>query len=109
MRRKAPTSTATTSPPDYRRSIGDARVDKIVHVSAVVGTQRYLDELRWVDGVAEGSGFEVRCVGSVDPTLGATELAPHFDAQLEGRRLRGAGCSPASSPTLRRPAPSLTG
>ncbi len=35
-------------PPDYRRSIGNARVDKIVHVSAVVGTQRYLDELRWV-------------------------------------------------------------
>jgi|SRR5208283_196725 len=108
MRRKAPTFTATTSP-DHRRSIGDARVDKIVHVSAVVGTQRYLDELRWVDGVAEGSGFEVRCVGSVDPTLGATELATHLDAQLEGRRLRGAGYSPASSPTLRRPAPSLTG
>src|SRR5208337_4457807 len=86
MRRKAPTFTATTSP-DHRRSIGDARVDKIVHVSAVVGTQRYLDELRWVDGVAEGSGFEVRCVGSVDPTLGATELATHLDAQLEGRRL----------------------
>lgn len=76
-------------PSDYRRSIGDARVDKVVHVSAVVGTQRYLDELRWVDGVAEGSGFEVRCVGSVDPTLGATELASHLDAQLEGRRLRG--------------------
>ncbi len=31
----------------------------------------------------------MRCVGSVDPTLGATELAAHLDAQLEGGRLRG--------------------
>jgi len=76
-------------PADYRRSIGDAHVDKVVHVSAVVGTQRYLDELRWLDGVAEDSGFEVRCVGSVDPTLDAAELEAHLDAQLEGGRLRG--------------------
>ncbi len=76
-------------PADYRRSIGDARVSKVVHVSAVVGTQRYVEELRWVDGVAERAGFQVGCVGSVDPTLDATELAAHLDAQSEVGRLRG--------------------
>jgi predicted TIM-barrel fold metal-dependent hydrolase len=76
-------------PADYRRSIGDARVAKVVHVSAVVGTQRYVDELRWLDGVAEGSGFDVRCVGSVDPTLDTIELGAHLDAQVEVGRLRG--------------------
>ncbi len=76
-------------PPDYRRTIGDAPVDKIVHVSAVVGTQHYVDELRWIDRVAEGSGFQVGCVGSVDPTLDSTELRAHLDAQLEPGRLRG--------------------
>ena len=76
-------------PPDYRRSIGDAPVDKIVHVSAVPGTQHYVDELRWLDGVADSSGFEVACVGSVDPTLDPTELAAHLDAQFEVGRLRG--------------------
>jgi L-fuconolactonase len=87
-------------PADYRRSIGDAAVAKVVHVSAVVGTQRYLDELRWLDGISEGSGFDVRCVGSVDPTLGATELRAHLAAQLEVGRLRGirvlAGLEPDS-------------
>jgi L-fuconolactonase len=76
-------------PPDYRRSIGDADVSKVVHVSAVVGTRRYVDELRWLDGVAEASGFDVRCVGSVDPTLDATQLVADLDAQLEDGRLRG--------------------
>jgi predicted TIM-barrel fold metal-dependent hydrolase len=76
-------------PVDYRRSIGDAGVSKIVHVSAVVGTQRYVDELRWLDRVAEGSGFEVGCVGSVDPALGSAELVAHLDAQFEVGRLRG--------------------
>jgi L-fuconolactonase len=76
-------------PADYRRSIGDARVSKIVHVSAVVGTQRYVDELRWLNGVADGSGFEVGCVGSVDPALDPAELKAHLDAQLEVGRLRG--------------------
>ena len=76
-------------PADYRRSIGDARVSKVVHVSAVVGTQRYVDELRWLDGVADGSGFEVGCVGSVDPALDPAELKAHLDAQLEVGRLRG--------------------
>jgi L-fuconolactonase len=74
---------------DFRRSIGDAHVSTIVHVSAVVGTQRYVDELRWLGGVAEGSGFQVGCVGSVDPTLNPAELTAHLDAQLEGGRLRG--------------------
>jgi L-fuconolactonase len=76
-------------PADYRRSVGDAPVAKVVHVSAVVGTQRYLDELRRLDGIAEGSGFDVRCVGSVDPALHTRELVAHLDAQLEVGRLGG--------------------
>jgi predicted TIM-barrel fold metal-dependent hydrolase len=76
-------------PADYRRSIGDAPVSKVVHISAVVGTQRYLDELRWLDGVAKQSGFHVGCVGSVDPNLDTNELAAHLEAQLEIGRLRG--------------------
>ncbi|MFF4028128.1 amidohydrolase family protein [Nocardia elegans] len=76
-------------PADYRRSIGDAKVSKVIHVSAVVGTQRYVDELRWVDSVAAGSGFEVGCVGSVDPVLDSVELRAHLDAQFDTGRLRG--------------------
>ncbi|MGV9613560.1 amidohydrolase family protein [Nocardia xishanensis] len=76
-------------PADYRRSIGDARVSKLIHVSAVAGTQHYLDELRWVDGVAADSGFEVGCVGSVDPALDSVELRAHLDAQFDTGRLRG--------------------
>lgn len=76
-------------PGDYRRSIGDARVSKVIHVSAVVGTQHYVDELRWVDSVAVGSGFEVGCVGSVDPVLDIVELRAHLDAQFDTGRLRG--------------------
>ena len=76
-------------PADYRRSIGDARVSKVVHISAVVGTQRYVDELRWLHGVAERSGFQVGCVGSLDPTLDTSEVTAHLEAQLEVGRLRG--------------------
>src|SRR5271165_1056106 len=61
-------------PADYRRSVGEAPVSKVIHVSAVVGTQRYVDELRWLDGLAPSSGFEVGCVGSVDPALDSAEL-----------------------------------
>ena len=76
-------------PADYRRSIGEAPVSKVIHVSAVVGTQRYVDELRWLDGVAASSGFEVGCVGSVDPALDSAELRAHLNAQFERGRLRG--------------------
>ncbi|MBF6299454.1 amidohydrolase family protein [Nocardia amamiensis] len=76
-------------PADYRRSIGDVGVSKVIHVSAVVGTQHYVDELRWVDSVAAGSGFEVGCVGSVDPVLDSVELRAHLDAQFDTGRLRG--------------------
>ena len=76
-------------PADYRRAIGEAEVAKVVHVSAVVQTQRYVDELRWLNGVAATSGFEVGCVGSVDPALSRVELRAHLDAQYEVGRLRG--------------------
>jgi predicted TIM-barrel fold metal-dependent hydrolase len=76
-------------PADYRRSLCEAKVQKVVHVSAVVGTQHYVDELRWLDGVAAGSGFEVGCVGSVDPALDSAELRTHLNAQFELGRLRG--------------------
>jgi L-fuconolactonase len=76
-------------PADYRRSIGEAQVSKAVHVSAVPGTQHYTDELRWLDGVAANSGFEVGCVGSVDPALDSAKLRAHLDAQFELGRLRG--------------------
>jgi L-fuconolactonase len=76
-------------PADYRRAIGKAEVAKVVHVSAVVQTQRYVDELRWLNGVATTSGFEVGCVGSVDPALSRDELRAHLDAQYEVGRLRG--------------------
>jgi L-fuconolactonase len=76
-------------PADYRRSIGEAKVSKVVHVSAVAGTQHYIDELRWLDGVAASSGFDVGCVGSVDPALDRAELRAHLNAQLELGRLRG--------------------
>jgi len=76
-------------PADYRQSIGEANVRKVVHVSAVPGTRHYIDELRWLDGVAASSGFEVGCVGSVDPALDSAELRAHLNAQLELGRLRG--------------------
>jgi len=76
-------------PADYRRSVGEAPVSKVIHVSAVVGTQRYVDELRWLDGVAATSGFEVGCVGSVDPALDSADLRAHLNAQFELGRLRG--------------------
>ena len=76
-------------PADYRRTIGDAPVSKIVHVSAVVGTQHYVDEQRWLGSIADGSGFQLAYVGSVDPTLESTELRAHLDAQLELGGLRG--------------------
>ncbi len=50
-------------PSDYRRRIVDARVSKVVHVSAVPETRYYVDELRWLDGIVASSGFEVACVG----------------------------------------------
>ncbi len=76
-------------PADYRRSIGEARVSAVVHVSAVPGTRHYADELRWLHGVAADSGFKVGCVGSVDPALDGAGLRAHLDAQLELGRLRG--------------------
>ncbi|MGO9386296.1 MAG: amidohydrolase family protein [Mycobacterium sp.] len=76
-------------PADYRQSLGGAPVSKVVHVSAVPGTQYYIDELRWLDGVAASSGFGVGCVGSADPALSSSELRAHLDAQLEFGRLRG--------------------
>ena len=76
-------------PADYRRSIGEAPVSKVIHVSAVVGTQRYVDELRWLNSVVASSGFAVGCVGSVDPALDSAELRAHLNAQFELGRLRG--------------------
>jgi len=76
-------------PADYRQSIGQAKVSKIVHVSAVPGTRHYIDELRWLHAVAVSSGFKVGCVGSVDPALASAELLAHLDAQFELGRLRG--------------------
>lgn len=76
-------------PADYRRALGDAAVSTVVHVSAVPHTRYYVDELRWLDGIAAASGFEVGCVGSVDPTLDGSALRADLDAQFELGRLRG--------------------
>lgn len=76
-------------PADYRKVIGEAKVTKVVHVSAVPETQHYIDELGWLDGVAAASGFEVGCVGSVDPALDSADFVAHLDAQLGAGRLRG--------------------
>ena len=76
-------------PSDYRRRIVDARVSKVVPVSAVPETRYYVDELRWLDGIVASSGFEVACVGSVDPSLDRDTLLNHLDAQYALGRLRG--------------------
>lgn len=76
-------------PADYRKVIGEAKVAKVVHVSAVPETQHYIDEQRWLDGVGATSGLEVGCVGSVDPALDAQGMRAHLNAQLDIGRLRG--------------------
>ena len=76
-------------PSDYRREIGGAGVSKVVHVSAVPETRYYIEELRWLDGIAVGSGFEVGCVGSVDPALDQAGVRADLDVQFGLGRLRG--------------------
>ncbi len=75
-------------PADYRKVIGEAKVTKVVHVSAVPETRHYIDELGWLDTVAAASGFEVGCVGSVDPVMDSAEIRADLDAQLNIGRLR---------------------
>lgn len=67
---------------EYAHAAGSFPVDRFVHVSAVTAPRAYLDELRWVSGLAEARGVDMRFVGTVDPTLSEVEIRTDLDAQL---------------------------
>ncbi|MGV9711633.1 amidohydrolase family protein [Gordonia sp. NPDC003424] len=65
---------------DYLLAAGDFPVERFVHVSST-GGRAYLDELRWITGIAEQNRLDVRYIGSVDPRMSAAEIVADLDAQ----------------------------
>ncbi|MFE3002208.1 amidohydrolase family protein [Nocardia sp. NPDC059246] len=76
-------------PADFDRGLGSIEVAGLVHVSATTAPHAYLDETRWVDGIAAAGSRPFAIVGAVDPTLPTTELIAHLDEQARTERFRG--------------------
>lgn len=85
----APGLYADFLPADYRAAAGDLPVDKFVHVSATTATRAYLDEIRWVDGLADREGLDLVMIGSVDPGLDGDAIVADLDEQANYARFRG--------------------
>ncbi|WP_196054884.1 amidohydrolase family protein [Nocardia aurantiaca] len=74
---------------DFDRGIGDLEVAGLIHVSATTAPRAYLDEIRWVDGIAAADARPFAIVGAVDPTLDRADLIDHLDQQARTARFRG--------------------
>jgi predicted TIM-barrel fold metal-dependent hydrolase len=76
-------------------------VSRIVHVSATTAPRAYLDEIRWLDELAAGSGWPAAAIGAVEPTEPVATIAADLQAQAASPLFRGVrvlyGLDPASS------------
>ncbi|GAB2531110.1 amidohydrolase family protein [Nocardia heshunensis] len=74
---------------DFDRGVGEVEVGGLVHVSATTAPQAYLDETRWVDGIAETDPRPFAIVGAVDARLPRAEMLDHLEQQARTERFRG--------------------
>ncbi|WP_433377873.1 amidohydrolase family protein [Streptosporangium sp. CA-115845] len=78
-------------PAEYRADASGAGVvvDKAVHVSAVTAPGSHLDEARWLDALAPGSGLVGAVIGAVEPGSDAAAVARDIAVQTESPLFRG--------------------
>ncbi|MFW0783539.1 amidohydrolase family protein [Gordonia sp. CPCC 206044] len=67
---------------EYAAAADGFPVERFVHVSAATAPRAYLDELRWVSGIAADRGADMRFIGTVDPTLPESDVLADLDTQL---------------------------
>ncbi|HVZ98985.1 MAG TPA: amidohydrolase family protein [Caulobacterales bacterium] len=74
-------------PSDYRRDVGDWRVEKIVHVECGLPRAEQVGETLWLEALADREGFPTGLV------VGADMFDPELEAKLEAhaaqKRVRG--------------------
>ncbi|MFW0793367.1 amidohydrolase family protein [Gordonia sp. CPCC 205515] len=67
---------------EYLDAAADFPVQKFVHVAAATTGRYYLDELKWISGLAADRSVDMRFIGNLDPRLPETDIIADLDAQL---------------------------
>lgn len=85
---------------DYRADADGYDVAAVVHVSATSKPRAYLDEARWLDEMAERSGWPHAAIGAIEPDNPWQTVEDDLAEQAKSPLLRGvrvlAGLDPAS-------------
>lgn len=92
-------------PEDYRALSAGQDVGAVVHVSATTTPRAFLDELRWVEGVAARSGWPAAALGTIEPDQPWVTVEADLAAQAASPLFRGVrvlyGLDPTSSTAAR--------
>jgi L-fuconolactonase len=87
----------------YRQVAAGYDVKAIVHVSATTAPRAYLDEARWIDGMARADGWPAAFIGTVDPESPWETVRADVRQQAESSLFRGIrvlfGLDPAADVT----------
>src|SRR5699024_3198497 len=73
-------------------------VHAFVHVSATTAPGAYLEEVAWVDALANESDLDLVMIGTIDPESSSEEIQADLDAQATFSRFRGARVFPGIAP-----------
>lgn len=76
-------------PEHYREDAAGLDIAAVVHVSAAATPRSYLDEARWLDEMAEATGWPAATIATVGPDLPWREMEADLETLRRSPRLRG--------------------
>jgi L-fuconolactonase len=76
-------------PEHYREDAAGLDIAAVVHVSAAATPRSYLDEARWLDEMAEATGWPAATIAAVGPDLPWPEMEADLETLRRSPRLRG--------------------
>jgi L-fuconolactonase len=76
-------------PEHYRDDAAGQDIAAVVHVSAAATPRSYLSEARWIDEMAEATGWPAATIATVDPQLPWPEMQADLEVLRGSPRLRG--------------------